>query len=215
MSFSRTPALVVGIALQLIVSLASQAAQERNDDFVAIEKNCAQGYYRLAIDQLKETYARATSRDKKAHAAALLGKAYARINKSESSIEYLTEATETIVEPGERARLLVELGNMYVANMQWETAERAYNDALGISENDPALVLTVELNRLRIPTATQSLAKLEALAEKIRELPSGRERVRLSLSHGFQSKALGENGKTLAQVSFDEARLGAQHRRRG
>jgi CHAT domain-containing protein len=208
MCFSPLGQVAVRVALVILLSATSvaNADQEMIRGVDQAARDCGNGYYHLAIDRLRTSFETASDLALKARAAAALGRAYLRINNTELGTEYLQKALEHTQEPLDRAKLAIDLGNVYLGLKRWREADKAYDQALAEAPvEDIAVHLSVEINRSRKLPPTQRLVSLAQAVSKVSNQLTQRDRARFLLNIGFQALEIQLDGKELAYRSFSAA----------
>lgn len=198
-SLFTTKSLITKIIFYLVlllffVAYAMGASENITSDNNLITKGDAQrcqGNLRLAIQTLTQAYEEAAPGADKGRAAAALG--IALLNKRELTRAelMLREASESAEPALARAFADNDLGNLLTLRKDKKAAEKAFQRALQNGASHPALVLAVELNRLRLNVGADKLPRLIALLARLDEITAETERARYAINLANEAYLLG------------------------
>ncbi len=193
--------LAAGLGLALLLGATAASAADASCA-------AAPGSLHLALQDQQAALAAATAApDAAARAAAAgrLGETYLRLNRLGEAEPLLRQAATTAADPAARAAALMDLGRLHWARQQPQQADAAWAAAAALQPADAALALAAELNRIRLLSSDQRLARLQAAAPRAAALGDAAQRARHALNIAAQAREL-PGGGALAFDAYEQGR---------
>ena len=193
----------------LVLAVASNAGRAQSEPLSLLKQGAAyrqHGDLHLAIDTLSSALRQAGDTQQKTRIAGELGVAYYQAHRYDEAEPLLKQAYQGSIDPAERMRHAIDLGNLHAARKQAGDAARYYGEARAQADADPSTGVSAGLNLARMAPENERLSKLAALIPELRAVADGRERARYYLNLGQQARMLGVPGLRLAYESLEQAR---------
>lgn len=174
----------------------------------AADAGCAagRGPLRLVVEDLQAAHARAGGDIERARSAAALGAAWLKLDRLDDAEPLLRQAATGPLPARERAAAWMDLGNLQLARSRPAEAASSWAAAAAQAPDDAEIVLSAELNRLRLRADDERLAALQAALPRVAALPTAVLRARLAINIAVQAQALNEAGTGLAWHAFELGR---------
>lgn len=199
------------LTLALMATLWAAAAPAASDDeswrrlLVQGIAQRQQGNLTAGLALLREARLSAKSATDAALAAGELGAACLQAQRLDEAEEAL-QAAHAALDGEARGRIANDLGNLFLARKQMETARRYYLEAANLGSEGTALRATARLNLIRLASRSERLAQLSDLLPALERIDDRHARSQLLLNLGSQAQALGMPAIPLAHASLERAR---------